>query len=224
MRTLAIGDVHGCLTALETLLGVVRLKSDDHLIMLGDYVDRGPDTRGVLDRVIRQRLTGQAETIRGKLELMMVAAGQDQTSQRFWLQCGGREAIESYALPGRPATLRDVPPDHWHFLTQNCIDWYETDTHIFVHACVRHDLPMERQETRHLQWDNLDPAAFKPHFSGKTMVCGHTEQRGGLPLVIPGAVGIDTWAYAGGWLTCLCVETGEYWQANEQGEARHGKI
>ena len=60
--------------------------------------------------------------------------------------------------------------------------------------------------------------------SGKTLVCGHSEQRSGVPLVIPGAIGIDTWCYGGGWLTCLDVETGHYWQANEVGETREGDI
>jgi serine/threonine protein phosphatase 1 len=224
MRTLAIGDVHGCLTALDTLLGVVNLKSDDHLIFLGDYIDRGPDSKGVLDRVIRLRLTGQVETLRGNHELMMLAANEDRTALRSWLYCGGQEALDSYSTPEREATVRDVPTAHWHFMRQNCLDWYETDTHIFVHANLKHDWPTNRQESTFLQWEFLDPQWFKPHCSGKTMVCGHSEQRNGRPLVIPGAIGIDTWAYGGGWLTCLHVETGDYWQANEAGEIRTGRL
>ncbi len=224
MRTLAIGDVHGCLTALDTLLGFIQMKPDDRLIFLGDYIDRGPDSKGVLDRVIQLRLTGQVETLRGNHELMMLAAAEDATGLRFWKYCGGQEALDSYAELGREATIKDIPSAHWHFIRQNCLDWYETDTHLFVHANAKHDWPMNRQESQYLQWEFLDPEKFKPHYSGKTVICGHSEQRTGKPLVIPGAVGIDTWAYGGGWLTCLNVDSDDYWQANELGETRTGRL
>lgn len=224
MRTLAIGDVHGCLTALDTLLGFIALKSDDHLIFLGDYIDRGPDSKGVLDRVIQLRLTGQVETLRGNHELMLLGAAEDPTGLRFWKYCGGQEALDSYSTLGQEPTLKDIPAAHWHFVRQNCLDWYETDTHIFVHANAKCDWPMNRQESQYLHWEFLDPAKFQPHFTGKTVVCGHSEQRSGKPLVIRGAVGIDTWAYGGGWLTCLDVDAGHYWQANELGDTRTGRL
>ncbi|WP_020472575.1 metallophosphoesterase family protein [Zavarzinella formosa] len=224
MRTLAIGDIHGCLTALDTLLGFIQLKSDDHLIFLGDYIDRGPDSKGVLDRMIQLRLTGQVVTLRGNHELMMLGANEHRAALRSWLYCGGQEALDSYSTFEHQATLKDIPSAHWHFLRQGCLDWYETDTHIFVHANLHYDLPMEHQETSYLQWEFLNPQMFKPHFSGKTMICGHSEQRNGRPLVIPGAVGIDTYAYGDGWLTCLDVATGEYWQTNELGETRMGTL
>lgn len=223
-RTLAIGDVHGCLTALDTLLGQVRPGSNDQLIFLGDYIDRGPDSKGVLDRLIELRRSGQVETLRGNHEVMMISAAQNQTALRFWLQCGGREALLSYSTDHRIATLEDIPTQHWRFITKNCIDWYETDTHIFAHANVKHDVPMQDQHTEELHWNIMNANFFKPHVSGKTLVCGHTEQHDGKPLSIPGAICIDTWAYGEGWLTCLCVETGEYWQANESGDARVGWI
>lgn len=224
MRTLAIGDIHGCAMALDTLLQLVNLKPTDQLIFLGDYIDRGPNSKGVLDRLIQLRLTGQVTTLRGNHELMMLAALESRANSQFWLHCGGREALESYDFPDRNATLNDIPTKHLHFIRQNCVDWYETDTHIFVHANVQHDWPMEAQESRMLHWETFDPDTFKPHITGKTMVCGHTEQRNGVPLAIPGAVCIDTWAYADGWLTCLNVDTGHYYQANDFGETREGDL
>ena len=62
------------------------------------------------------------------------------------------------------------------------------------------------------------------HCSGKVMVCGHSEVRSGVPLNLGHAVCIDTRAYAGGWLTCLDVESGHYWQANERGGVREGEL
>ena len=73
-------------------------------------------------------------------------------------------------------------------------------------------------------WEKLDAGWWKPHESGKTMVCGHTAQRSGRPLVLDRAVCIDTWAYGDGWLTCLDVEMELYFQANERGETRLGNL
>src|SRR5687767_10335380 len=122
-RTLAIGDVHGCLTALDTLLGFVRPTPRDHLIFLGDYVDRGPDTKGVLDRLIELRRTGQVVCLRGNHEVMMAAAREGSSDYRFWMTFGGAEAVESYSRPDGVATLDDVPESHWHFLRRLLVDW-----------------------------------------------------------------------------------------------------
>ena len=223
-RTLAIGDVHGCLTALDTLLGFVRPGPDDQLVFLGDYVDRGPDTKGVLDRLIELRRTGQVVCLRGNHEVMMLAAREGWNDYRFWMTFGGVEALESYAGPDGVATLDDVPESHWHFLRRLCIDWYETETHVFVHANLHPELPLDGQPTDSLHWQAVHPDRHRPHVSGKTMICGHTQQHSGRPLVLDRAVCIDTWAYGDGWLTCLDVETGEYWQANELGQTREGWV
>jgi serine/threonine protein phosphatase 1 len=220
-RTLAIGDIHGCLTALDTLLGVVQPTPEDRLIFLGDYIDRGPDSKGVLERLIELRKSRQVVCIRGNHEIMLMAAECGANDLRFWLGFGGLEALESY---GEGASLRSIPYDHWQFVKQTCVDWHETDTHMFVHANLHPDLPLDRQPTDWLHWQALNKKWHRPHSSGKTMVCGHTEQRGGVPLRLMGAVCIDTWAYGDGWLTCLDVETGEYWQANELGMTRDGRL
>jgi serine/threonine protein phosphatase 1 len=83
---------------------------------------------------------------------------------------------------------------------------------------------MPEQPELILCWESLNPRKYEPHYSGKTMICGHTAQKKGNPLVLPGAICIDTWAYGDGWLTCLDVDSGQYWQANELGETRIGSI
>src|SRR5262245_39166841 len=108
-RLLAIGDVHGCLTALDTLLGFVQPGRDDQLVFLGDYVDRGPDSKGVVNRLIELQHTGQAVFLRGNHEIMMLGARNGRDDFRFWLACGGAEALESYARPNNIATLDDIP-------------------------------------------------------------------------------------------------------------------
>src|SRR5438128_6850305 len=72
-RTLAIGDIHGCLTALDTLLGFVRPTPEDRLIFLGDYIDRGPDSKGVLNRLIELKRIRRFICLRGNHEIMMLA-------------------------------------------------------------------------------------------------------------------------------------------------------
>jgi hypothetical protein len=73
-------------------------------------------------------------------------------------------------------------------------------------------------------WETLEPATWRPHESGKTMICGHSAQRSGRPLVLDHAICIDTWVYGDGWLTCLDVASEVYWQANERGESRMGSL
>jgi serine/threonine protein phosphatase 1 len=223
-RTLAIGDIHGCLTALDTLLGLVQPTPTDQLIFLGDYIDRGADSKGVLDRLVELKKTGQVVCLRGNHEIMMLGARHGRDDYRFWLACGGLEAMQSYARPSGIFMLDDIPDAHWSFVERGCVDWYETDTHIFVHANLHPDKPLNEQITEWLHWQTIAEKWHKPHMSGKTMICGHTEQRSGRPLRLMGAVCVDTWAYGDGWLTCLDIGTDEYWQATELGQTRTGNL
>ena len=219
-RTLAIGDIHGCLAALDTLLGVVKPTEEDTLIFLGDAVDRGPDTRGVIERLIELQQRSRTVCLRGNHEIMMLQARSGGEDFRFWARFGGLEAIESYVKEGKPGTFESIPYSHWHFLERTLEQGFETDTHIFVHANLHPDLALEVQRSEWIHWEPLRANFHRPHSSGKTMVCGHTQQHEGIPLVLEKAICIDTWAYGDGWLTCLNVESGEFWQANELGFTR----
>jgi serine/threonine protein phosphatase 1 len=118
--------------------------------------------------------------------------------------------------------LEDVPEAHWRFMESSCKAYYETDTHFFVHANAYPDISLDEQPDYMLYWEQFnDPP---PHESGKIMVCGHTPQRNGQPRSVGHAICIDTRAHAGGWLTCLDVMSGRYWQANEQRQVRKGVI
>jgi serine/threonine protein phosphatase 1 len=233
MRTLAIGDIHGCLTALDCLLAFVKPLPGDRIITLGDYIDRGPNSKGVLDRLIELSQSGQYGELfplRGNHELMMLGAKEgDRDALSFWLRFGGLEALQSYAPKGESPTTElteHIPPKHWHFIEHMC-DYknkYETKTHIFVHANLHPGRSLDEQTSEHLHWETLSPRTHRPHMSGKVMICGHTEQRSGIPLVLEKAICIDTWVYGNGWLTCLDVDSGRYWQANELGATRQGMI
>ena len=102
----------------------------------------------------------------------------------------------------------------------HCRPYYEIAKHFFVHANAHPDVPLGEQPDYMLYWEPLnDPP---PHESGKIMVCGHTPQRSGSPLLTSYAVCIDTNVHAGGWLTRLDVQSGRYWQANENRQLRSG--
>lgn len=221
MRILAIGDIHGCLTALDTLLALVAPQPDDLLITLGDYVDRGPHSAGVLDRLIALHAGGHLIALRGNHDAMMLDARQG-LDRRMWVACGGKDTLHSYGIPTyQDGPYEAIPDSHWHFLEHDCRDYYETETHFFVHGNVYPDVPLAEQPTYVLYWDKLiDPVQ---HESGKIMVCGHTKQRSGVPLYVGHTICIDTGVYeASGWLTCLDVQTDRIWQANQKGETREG--
>jgi serine/threonine protein phosphatase 1 len=221
MRLLAFGDIHGCLTALDTLLGMVRPRDDDSLVLLGDYVDRGPDSRGVLERLLELRSAHRLVALCGNHEQMMLEARHNDDVCLSWLMYGGDRTLRSYACETAAGQLSDVPPEHWQFL-ESCVDWFETESHFFVHGSVAPDVPLNQQPISLLRWEIFsDPP---PHMSGKVMVCGHTRQASGWPRNIGHAICIDTWVYGAGWLTCLDALSGHFWQANQRGECREAEI
>jgi serine/threonine protein phosphatase 1 len=225
MRTLAIGDIHGCLRAFDALLKEVNPECGDLVVVLGDYVDRGPDSKGVLDRLIVLQARCRLVTLKGNHDLMMLNGREDLDHFNEWLKCGGKQALESYQANADWETFADaVPAGHWRFLEDACVPYHEIDTHFFVHANVDPDVPLEEQPDYLLYWESLEAALWRPHDSGKTMICGHSVQRSGRPLVLDHAICIDTWVYGDGWLTCLDVETEVYWQANQCGETRIGNL
>jgi serine/threonine protein phosphatase 1 len=221
-RLLALGDVHGCATALEALLAAVALRPDDTLVALGDFVDRGPDSRAVLERIIGLKGLCRLIPLLGNHEQMMLGARAGE--MRLWLACGGDTTMASYGARFNSfEELELIPAAHWSFLEDDCIDCYETADHFFVHANADPSLPLDDQPDYMLRWEHLDWPCR--HYSGKTMICGHTRQRGGVPLHLGTTVCIDTGAYdRDGWLTCLDVRTGRYWQANQRGETRQGYL
>jgi serine/threonine protein phosphatase 1 len=220
MRYLAVGDIHGCFDALIAVVASARLLPDDVLITLGDYVNRGPDTRAVLDWLIEFQARGNLVPLRGNHEIMMLQARESVESRAYWLECGGDATLASYATGAAIADLTCIPDAHWDFLELETRAWYETETHFFVHANALPDYPLVDQPDFVLYWESFsDPP---PHESGKIMVCGHTSQKSGVPLSIGHAICIDTWACGRGWLTCLDVNSGRYWQANQSGQTRDG--
>ncbi len=226
MRTLALGDIHGCHTALTTLQAYAGFAPDDLILTLGDVVDKGPQVPQVLNWLIDRQAAGQLVALRGNHDVLMLEARGSQHRFDVWLTCGGRETLEGYNLPLKQKSLGEIPDAHWAFL-QATVLFHETDTHFFVHGNVDPDLPLSEQPEHVLLWEKFHTPPLhpvpEPHLSGKTMVCGHTSQKSGHINDQGHAVCIDTWACGNGWLTALDPYSGEYWQANQSGKTRRGR-
>lgn len=215
-RTIAIGDIHGCSAALAALVRVIDPQPSDTLVALGDYVDRGPDSRGVIDQLIALAKRCRLVPLLGNHEEMMLDAGDGRSDLRFWLLCGGSATLESY---GADATLKHVPRAHFKFLA-GCLTYHETDNHFFIHANYLPELPLDEQPIEVTRWLSLRDVVPEPHVSGKTAVVGHTPQDSGEILDLAYLKCIDTGCCKGGWLTALDVGSGRIWQANDRGELR----
>jgi len=192
------------------LLGRVQPTPQDQFVFLGDYIDRGPASRQVIETLLELGKTCPVVFLRGNHEVMMLSAREDLSQLRSWLVCGGAETVLSYGANSRQDWASSIPDSHWRFFEQTR-RFFETDTHIFVHACLDAALDLNDQLDDVLYWESF--GQLTRHKSGKRVICGHTSQRLGT---IKNAIG--------GWLTCLDVTSGKYWQADEQGNTRDGAL
>jgi serine/threonine protein phosphatase 1 len=217
VRCFAIGDVHGCLEALEALLTIISPAATDRVVTLGDYVNRGPNSRGVLNRLIRLRNECELIPILGNHDEFMLEACRSGKHRASWLSMGGTATLRSYGAEGPEFGM--VPQDHLGFL-ESCHSYFETNTHIFVHASYIETLSMEQQPGYVLRWESLRGAIPGPHRSGKRVIAGHTSQKSGEVLDLGYLKCIDTYCYGGKWLTALDVDNGELWQVSREGVPR----
>ncbi len=224
MAIYAIGDVHGCSVALKTLLNTIPVSSSDTLVFLGDYIDRGFDSKGVIDQILDASERYQVITLRGNHEIMMLDARLDEpgyVSTKEWLFFGGEETLASYNTNGAEEWRNKVPVNHWEFLKRTK-SYYEAGPYIFVHAGLERGIPLNEQSETSLFWKH--PREPENYADDKLLICGHTSQKNGEIRKYNNTVFIDTYAYGGKWLSCLDVTSGLYWQANESGETNTGKI
>jgi len=214
-RTIAIGDIHGCAVALETLLTEIQPRPADTIVALGDYVDRGPESSRVIEMMVDLVSHCRLIPLIGNHEIMMFKGLQNGGKDLdFWMMHGGQATVASYG--GR---LQNIPQDHLTFLS-HCLRFHETDNHFFVHACYDPDLPLSEQPDEMVFWQHVAEFPPGPHFTGKTAILGHTPQMDGEILDLGHLKVLDTFCYGDQWLTALDIESGKIWQANEKGEVR----
>ena len=210
-RLLAIGDIHGCHVAFEVLIEAIQPRPEDTIVVLGDVIDWGPDSRDCVRQLIELSNRCRVVPILGNHEELMLQALDSDSALRSWLDLGGDQTLLSYPYDG----INIIDPAHVEFI-RGCLDYFETDDFIFAHANIDPDLPMDRQPALRLRWEPLDPAQQRPHASGKTAVVGHTPQVSGKVLDLGHIICIDTDCSRGGWLTALDLTIGEAIQTNQE--------
>ena len=219
MRIYAIGDVHGCLEALHEMHAAIgedlarRPVSDWRLVHVGDYVDRGPDCRGVIDHLIRARaMDDRVICLRGNHDHMFLAGIRgDADLSQIWLRNGGGETLIDYGVEvaefldrlasGSP-TIPDVPESHISFLESLPLTVRFGD-YVFVHAGIDPDVPLDEQTEQSMLWIR-DPFMKSTAEFDAVIVHGHTPVK--RIDVQPNRIGIDTGAVFGRELTCLVLE------------------
>ncbi|MEM9657956.1 MAG: metallophosphoesterase family protein [Planctomycetota bacterium] len=219
-RTIAIGDIHGCSTALKTLLDRLDLQHGELVVVLGDAIDRGPDSRGVIDQLLTLRERVNLVCILGNHEQMLLDTIDGASQAYQWLIHGGAETLDSY---GKNFGHNSVDPVHLEFL-RDWVDVYEDPTHFFVHGNYLPKRPLQRQPWSDLRWEPISWRMPTPHVSGKTAVVGHTSNKQAEIVNAGHLVCIDTYCYGGGWLTALDSASGQVWQSDEGGDFRAGVL
>lgn len=221
LRVYAIGDIHGCAALLDRLHGAI----DDDLardkpaevvvVYLGDFIDRGPDSAGVLERLSQPTPPGICQILlKGNHEEMLENFLTDSNLGSAWRQLGGLETLLSYridvnnvlAKAGFGGLAKELaqrlPPQHKALLSALVPSWTIGD-YFFCHAGARPQVPLERQDPRDLRWIRQEFLSSSYDF-GKVVVHGHSPVE--QPEVRPNRINIDTGAYATGRLTALVLE------------------
>ncbi len=224
-RVYAIGDIHGRRDCLDTLIGLIdaddaaRGRADTTLVFLGDLIDRGADSRGVVERAMHMATSPKTVLLMGNHEEILIRAWEgDAKAANLFHRVGGRETLLSYGVSEAAYDACDfdelstliadtVPVEHVAFL-RTFVDQWQCGDYLFVHAGIRPGVPLDEQRASDLRWirrEFLDD----PRDHGVMVVHGHSiteavdEQ--------PNRIGIDTGAFASGMLTALGVEGTQTW-------------
>jgi serine/threonine protein phosphatase 1 len=201
-KIFAIGDLHGCTGKLEVLLSLLPLDAkQDTLVFVGDYIDRGPNSKGVIEYLIdlRQKISNVV-FLSGNHEQMFLNYYRNNEGKQRFLMNGGESTIIAYGVAGlKDGRKMNVPESHLEFFTNLRIS-YETDDYIFVHAGLKPGVPRYIQDPGDMLWIRHEFVESTEDF-GKIVVFGHTTVD--QPLIEPNKIGIDTGAVYGGKLTCV---------------------
>ncbi|MGY0572416.1 metallophosphoesterase family protein [Bradyrhizobium sp. RDM12] len=201
--TFAIGDVHGCSHKLESLLAACESVSagrQARLILVGDYVDRGPDAKGVIDLLMEKQLRDPERFVclRGNHDQMLIAAadkGRSDSDLMNWWANGGEQTLDSYGV-GDPS---EIPEEHLAWIRNLPLEMSD-GKRLYVHAGVRPGIPVAEQNEHDLLWIR-EPFLSSQSDHGVFVVHGHTPTKTGLPDLRPNRLNVDTGACFGRRLT-----------------------
>lgn len=231
-RVYAIGDVHGRLDLLVSLAEAIehdnaaRGAADSTVVFLGDLVDRGPDSAGVIAAARMWAAQRKVRFIAGNHEEMFLDSLDDLEQLRHFLRYGGRETVLSYPIAPEEYTsseigtvqemmLERVPREDIEFL-RGFEDVIVIGDYVFVHAGIAPGVALDDQRRSHLRWIREPFLSHEDDF-GFVVVHGHTITRD--VEVLPNRIGIDTGAYDSGRLTALCLEGTERWLIETRDDA-----
>jgi serine/threonine protein phosphatase 1 len=216
-RVIAIGDIHGCSSALRAIVEAIHPQPADTLVVLGDCVDRGPNSADVINQLLELREKCQLVLLLGNHEEMMLNFLDGRPQPDDWLLCGGAATVESYR--DAQGKLMPAPQEHIDFI-RAWGDCFETETHFFAHGSYEPDRPLSQQHWQTMRWQSLKYGIPGPHESGKTAIVGHTSQKNGQILDVGHLLCIDTFCWGGGWLTAFDPVSTQTWQADRNGRLR----
>jgi serine/threonine protein phosphatase 1 len=203
-RTFAIGDIHGCSDLLIELLdNIGPFAPGDTVMFIGDYIDRGPDSKGVLDIILALRQKhDRVITLMGNHEFMLLAALNGHNREEF-LEMGGDATLRSYGLdPSSLDGLASVLPESHRGFLDDLLPYWEDEKFIYVHAGLKPGVHLTQQSPDWLYWSR-DEFINSSHNFGKMVIYGHTPY--GKPRIDANKIGIDTGAVYGNALTCLVL-------------------
>jgi serine/threonine protein phosphatase 1 len=199
-RTLIVGDIHGCLDMLKRLVDKIGWDPGaDRLVFIGDYIDRGENSKGVIDFVIELKKDSQfVQCLIGNHEQMFLdyLSGSDLNS---FIANGGLTTLRSYKQAQREAEEPLIPTSHLDYFS-SLVTMVELDEYYVVHAGFRPGRPVEEQDLFDMVWIR-DEFIYSSYDFGKTVIFGHTPLY--APMVLENKIGIDTGAVYGNRLTCL---------------------
>jgi serine/threonine protein phosphatase 1 len=217
-RIYAVGDIHG---RADLLRDIIQRIDDDRArrpvrvsieVYIGDYIDRGPQSKDVIDALAWRVVQKGAVCLRGNHEALLEAFFADPAGLHPWLYVGGRQTLESYGLSHADLDasefrihrrLLDVFPEA-HRLFLECLqDYFSCGDFLFVHAGLRPGIPLAQQSLHDLHWIRDEFLDFKQSH-GPLVVHGHTPVS--HPELLPNRINIDTGAWMSGVLTCVVIE------------------
>ncbi len=209
-KIFAIGDIHGMRDEVISLIENLPYRENDTLIFLGDYIDRGYDSKGVIDFLLDLK-KNHPNTIflKGNHEDMLFSYIEGRFSEEVYFYNGGEKTLKSYKIPPFQYhhSKRYLPLSHIEFLKELLL-YYETEDYIFVHAGLRPGIPLSFQDPEDLLWIRYEFIYSEEHF-GKLVIFGHTVFE--EPLIMQNKVGIDTGIVFGGKLTALELPTFKFY-------------
>ena len=210
-KIFAVGDIHGRYDKLVAMMEILpwEKESGDLLLFIGDYVDRGPRSRDVVEFLVQlKKQGGNFVFLKGNHEKMLLDFYIQQKDQMLYVANGGAETIASYVEGGIGRKAFVLPEDHLEFLLSLQLI-HETEEYIFVHAGLRDAIPLEEQAEEDLLWIR-EEFIYSTYDWTKRIIFGHTALE--MPFVTPGKIGIDTGAVYGNKLTAVELPSMKFYQ------------